>query len=43
MGQKPERASEYGPGMLLNGVYGNGKGEVRLKTMSGDVEICGKR
>jgi len=42
MGKKPERASEYGPGMLLNGVYGNGKGDVRLKTMSGDVEICGK-
>jgi DUF4097 and DUF4098 domain-containing protein YvlB len=42
MGQKPERASEYGPGMLLNGVHGNGKGDVRLKTMSGDVEICPK-
>jgi DUF4097 and DUF4098 domain-containing protein YvlB len=42
MGQKPEKASEYGPGMLLNGVHGNGKGDVRLKTMSGDVEICGK-
>jgi DUF4097 and DUF4098 domain-containing protein YvlB len=42
MGQKPERASEYGPGMLLSGVHGNGKGDVRLKTMSGDVELCAK-
>jgi hypothetical protein len=42
MNKKPERTSEYGPGMLLNGVFGDGKGEVRLKTMSGDVEICGE-
>ena len=42
MGKRAERASEYGPGMTLEGVHGNGKGEVRLKTMSGDVELCAK-
>jgi DUF4097 and DUF4098 domain-containing protein YvlB len=36
----PERASKYGPGSLLAGTRGDGAGRVRLKTMSGDVQLC---
>jgi hypothetical protein len=36
----PERASKYGPGSLLSGTRGDGAGHVRLKTMSGDVQLC---
>jgi DUF4097 and DUF4098 domain-containing protein YvlB len=36
----PERASQYGPGKRLQGTRGDGAGHVRLKTMSGDVELC---
>ena len=36
----PERASQYGPGTRLEGTRGEGAGHVRLKTMSGDVQLC---
>jgi hypothetical protein len=36
----PERASKYGPGTFLSGTRGDGAGRVRLKTMSGDVQLC---
>jgi DUF4097 and DUF4098 domain-containing protein YvlB len=45
MGVESERVSKYGPGRRLTGVDGKGGGEgsrVRLKTMSGDVELCDK-
>jgi len=35
-----ERSSKYGPGSRLMGTRGDGKGEVRLKTLSGDINIC---
>jgi DUF4097 and DUF4098 domain-containing protein YvlB len=35
-----ERTSRYGPGHRLSGTRGNGAGHVRLKTMSGDVDLC---
>jgi Putative adhesin len=37
---KAERTSQYGPGKRLEGTRGEGAGHVRLKTMSGDVELC---
>ena len=37
---KPERSSEYGPGHKLDGTRGAGSAHVRLKTMSGDLELC---
>jgi DUF4097 and DUF4098 domain-containing protein YvlB len=46
MGVEAERVSKYGPGRRLNGTRGaNGAADearVRLKTMSGDVELCDK-
>lgn len=44
MGLESERVSKYGPGRRLNGTRGSGGEEarVRLKTMSGDVELCDK-
>jgi DUF4097 and DUF4098 domain-containing protein YvlB len=36
----PERTSKYGPGTRLGGTRGDGAGHVRLKTMSGDVQLC---
>jgi DUF4097 and DUF4098 domain-containing protein YvlB len=36
----PERTSTYGPGSRLEGTRGEGAGHVRLKTMSGDVQLC---
>jgi DUF4097 and DUF4098 domain-containing protein YvlB len=45
MGKDSERVSKYGPGHRLNGTRGNGGADdarVRLKTMSGDVELCDK-
>jgi DUF4097 and DUF4098 domain-containing protein YvlB len=36
----PARASKYGPGSRLEGTRGEGAGHVRLKTMSGDVQLC---
>jgi len=35
-----ERVSKYGPGTRLDGKRGQGAGHVRLKTMSGDVQLC---
>ena len=39
---KAEKTSRYGPGERLSGSLGNGSAHVRLKTMSGDVELCDK-
>jgi hypothetical protein len=36
----PERTRTYGPGSRLEGTRGEGAGHVRLKTMSGDVQLC---
>jgi DUF4097 and DUF4098 domain-containing protein YvlB len=36
----PERASRYAPGTRLEGTRGEGAGRVRLKTMSGDIQLC---
>jgi len=36
----PERASKYVPGSRLEGTSGEGAGHLRLKTMSGDVQLC---
>jgi len=35
-----ERASKYGPGHRLSGTRAEGGAHVRLKTMSGSVELC---
>lgn len=37
-----ERTSRYGPGERLNGARGNGSGHVRMKTMSGQLDLCDK-
>jgi DUF4097 and DUF4098 domain-containing protein YvlB len=37
---KPERTDKYAPGRILQGTRGEGAGHVRLKTMSGDVQLC---
>lgn len=37
---EPERSSKYGPGHKLNGTRGGGGGHVRLKSMSGEIELC---
>ena len=44
MGLDSERVSKYGPGRRLNGTRGEGadQARIRLKTMSGDVELCDK-
>jgi DUF4097 and DUF4098 domain-containing protein YvlB len=44
MGAEAERMSKYGPGHRLTGTRGTGTDEarIRLKTMSGDVELCDK-
>jgi DUF4097 and DUF4098 domain-containing protein YvlB len=45
MGADAERVSKYGPGRRLNGTRGNGgadEARIRLKSMSGDVELCDK-
>jgi DUF4097 and DUF4098 domain-containing protein YvlB len=39
-GVKAERTSQYGPGTVLQGTRGEGAGHIRLKTMSGDVQLC---
>ena len=36
----PEPVSKYGPGSRLQGTRGEGAGHVRLKTMSGDIQLC---
>jgi DUF4097 and DUF4098 domain-containing protein YvlB len=35
--------TQYGPGSRLTGTRGDGAGHVRLKTMSGNVELCDRR
>jgi DUF4097 and DUF4098 domain-containing protein YvlB len=43
MGVESERVSKYGPGRRLNGTRGTpaaDEARIRLKTMSGDVELC---
>ena len=35
-----ERTSKYGPGHRLQGSLGQGAGHMRLKTMSGDIQLC---
>ncbi|HZO21702.1 MAG TPA: DUF4097 family beta strand repeat-containing protein [Steroidobacteraceae bacterium] len=44
MGVKAERTSKYGPGKRLNGQEGSAAdgARIRVKTMSGDVELCNK-
>jgi DUF4097 and DUF4098 domain-containing protein YvlB len=45
MGGESEQVSKYGPGRRLNGTRGTpgaAEAKVRLKTMSGDVELCDK-
>jgi DUF4097 and DUF4098 domain-containing protein YvlB len=45
MGGEAERVSQYGPGHRLNGTRGKpgaGEAKVRLKTMSGNIELCDK-
>lgn len=37
---KAERSSEYGPGEKLNGTRGAGSAHLRLKTMSGEIDLC---
>lgn len=39
---KPAKTSEYGPGERLNGTLGKGDGHVRIKTMSGSIDLCDK-
>ena len=38
-----ERTSKYGPGTRLEGTRGDGAGHVRVKTMSGDIQLCDHR
>jgi DUF4097 and DUF4098 domain-containing protein YvlB len=38
-----ERTGKYGPGSKLNGSRGGGGGHVRLKTMSGEIELCDRK
>jgi DUF4097 and DUF4098 domain-containing protein YvlB len=45
MGGESERVSKYGPGRRLTGTRGTpgaGEAKLRLKTMSGDIELCDK-
>jgi DUF4097 and DUF4098 domain-containing protein YvlB len=37
-----EHTSQYGPGERLNGSRGNASGHVRMKTMSGELDLCDK-
>ena len=39
---KSERTSRYGPGERLSGSLGKGSAHVRLKSMSGDINLCDK-
>ncbi len=45
MGIKAEHASRYGPGSRLRGTVGQSSDDtqVRLKSMSGDIDLCDKR
>ncbi len=37
---QPERTNRYGPGSRLSGRVGEGSAHLRLKTMSGDIDLC---
>ena len=37
---EPERTNHYGPGKRLSGSLGKGNARVRIKTMSGGVDLC---
>jgi hypothetical protein len=39
-GPKPVRTDEYGPGRALRFAHGSAKGSVRIKTLSGDIDLC---
>jgi DUF4097 and DUF4098 domain-containing protein YvlB len=39
-GQQAERTSTYGPGKRLAGRRGSGDGRLRIKTLSGEVDLC---
>jgi DUF4097 and DUF4098 domain-containing protein YvlB len=39
-GPKPERQSRYAPGSELRFTAGEGRGEIRLQTLSGDIDLC---
>jgi DUF4097 and DUF4098 domain-containing protein YvlB len=39
-GKQAEATSRHGPGSRLNGTVGDGKGRLRVKTMSGDIDLC---
>ncbi len=41
-GVRAERTSRHGPGSRLSGTEGNADARVRVKTMSGDVELCNR-
>lgn len=40
--QAAEKTSQYGPGERLAGTRGTGSGHVRVKTMSGEIDLCDK-
>jgi DUF4097 and DUF4098 domain-containing protein YvlB len=42
MGAESVRVSKYGPGRRLTGSTGESGARIRVKTMSGDVELCDK-
>jgi DUF4097 and DUF4098 domain-containing protein YvlB len=39
-GKEAEKSSQHGPGTRLMGTQGEGKSRIRVRSMSGDVEIC---
>jgi DUF4097 and DUF4098 domain-containing protein YvlB len=39
-GEKAARTSQYGPGKTLQGTRTEGASHLRLKTMSGDIQVC---
>lgn len=39
-GPEPERKSRYAPGSELRFTRGEGNGDVRLQTLSGDIDLC---
>lgn len=41
-GDEQVRSREHGPGHDLNFTRGTGKGRVRIKTLNGGVDLCGK-
>jgi hypothetical protein len=43
-GVQSERTSQYGPGSRLTGTRGSGGGaRMRVKTMTGEIDLCDKR